>query len=215
MPETTPGFAEEAFDADDLPGAHAHGETSTTPSGQTPSQTVGPFFGYALPYPGGPDVRAPSQPDAIRVHGVVSDGAGEPIPDAIVEIWGADAAGRPSTERGSFHRDPHGFAGFGRAAVDRDGHYSFTTIKPGPAREGSAPYLVVALFARGVTHHLFTRAYFGDEAEANAVDPLLSRIGADRRDTLVARPDGPRSYRFDLRLQGEGETVFLDFGTEV
>ena len=183
--------------------------------GQTPSQTVGPFFGYALPYAGGPDVRAPWHADAIRLHGTVFDGAGDPIPDAIVEIWGADAAGRPSTERGSFERDQHGFSGYGRAAGDRDGHYSFTTLKPGAHREGSAPYLVVALFARGVLHHLFTRAYFDDEPEANAADPLLSRLDAGRRDTLVARSDAPRSYRLDLRLQGDGETVFLDYGTEV
>jgi protocatechuate 3,4-dioxygenase alpha subunit len=184
------------------------------PLGQTPSQTVGPFFGYALPYPGGPEVRAPWQPDAVRLHGTVSDGAGDPVPDAIVEIWGADAAGRASTERGSLDREEYGFAGFGRAAVDRDGHYSFTTIKPGAMRDGSAPYLLVTVFARGVLHHLFTRAYFGDESEANAVDPLLTRIGPDRRGTLVAEPDATASYRFDVRLQGEGETVFLDYGTE-
>lgn len=212
MPEQR---ADEAFDATDLPGAGTHPDEHRGALGPTPSQTVGPFFGYALPYPGGPDVRAAWQPDAIRVHGTVFDGAGEPIPDAIVEIWGADAAGRPSTERGAFERDPHGFAGFGRAAVDRDGHYSFTTIKPGATRDGSAPYLLVAVFARGVLHHLYTRAYFGDESEANGADPLLSRIDPSRRDTLVADPDAPRSYRFDLRLQGEGETVFLDYGTEV
>jgi protocatechuate 3,4-dioxygenase, alpha subunit len=215
MPDTTPDFDDEAFDADDLPGAHAHVGAHTGPLAQTPSQTVGPFFGYALPYAGGPDVRAPWQPDAIRLHGVVYDGAGDPIPDAFVEIWGADAEGRPSTERGSFDRDQHGFAGFGRASVDRAGHYSFTTIKPGAARDGSAPYLLVTIFARGVTQHLFTRAYFGDEASANAADPLLARIDPARRDTLVAEPDAPRSYRFDIRLQGEGETVFLDYGTEV
>ncbi|MGI9825376.1 protocatechuate 3,4-dioxygenase subunit alpha [Agromyces sp. Marseille-Q5079] len=187
----------------------------TPPLGQTPSQTVGPFFGYALPYAGGPDVRAPWQPDAIRVHGTVFDGAGEPVPDAIVEIWGADAAGRASSERGSLDRDQHGFAGFGRAAVDRAGRFSFTTVKPGAMRAGSAPYLLVTVFGRGITHHLFTRAYFGDEPEANAADPLLSRIAADRRGTLVAEPDAPASYRFDVRLQGEGETVFLDYGTEL
>ncbi|KQM84607.1 hypothetical protein ASE68_10230 [Agromyces sp. Leaf222] len=168
-----------------------------------------------MPYDGGPDVRAPWQPDAIRLHGTVFDGAGDPIPDAIVEIWGADATGRPSTERGSFTRDQHGFTGFGRAAVDRDGHYSFTTIKPGAMRDGSAPYLLVTLFARGVLQHLFTRAYFGDEPTANAGDPLLARLDADRRGTLVAEPDGQGSYRFDLRLQGDGETVFLDYGTEL
>ena len=212
MPDTS---AAEAFDATDLPGALGNAGTHAPPPGQTPSQTVGPFFGYALPYPGGPDVRAPWQPDAIRLHGVVFDGAGEPVPDAIVEIWGADAAGAHPTERGSFDRGQHGFTGFGRAAVDRDGHYSFTTVKPGAMQEGSAPYLLVTIFARGVLVHLFTRAYFGDEAEANAADPLLARVDADRRTTLIAEPDAPGSYRFDLRLQGEGETVFLDYGTEV
>ncbi|GAA1521979.1 protocatechuate 3,4-dioxygenase alpha subunit [Agromyces terreus] len=184
------------------------------PLGPTPSQTVGPFFGYALPYDGGSDVRAPWQPDAIRLHGTVYDGAGDPVPDAIIEIWGADAAGRASAERGAFERDQHGFAGFGRAAVDRDGRFSFTTIKPGAMRVGSAPYLLVAIFARGVLQHLFTRAYFGDEGAANDADPLLDRIDPARRGTLMAEPDGPASYRFDIRLQGEGETVFLDFGTE-
>ncbi|GAA2026525.1 protocatechuate 3,4-dioxygenase subunit alpha [Agromyces tropicus] len=212
MPDTN---GREAFDATDLPGAHAHAPAHDGPLGQTPSQTVGPFFGYALPYDGGPDVRAAWQPDAVRLHGTVFDGAGDPIPDAIVEIWGADATGRPSTKRGSFARDQHGFAGFGRAAVDRDGHYSFTTVKPGAARPGSAPYLLITVFARGVLHHLFTRAYFGDEPEANAADPLLSRVDPGRRGTLVAEADAPRSYRFDIRLQGEGETVFLDYGTEV
>ncbi|SIO19908.1 protocatechuate 3,4-dioxygenase subunit alpha [Agromyces cerinus] len=181
---------------------------------QTPAQTVGPFFGYALPYSGGPTVRAPWQPDAIRLHGTVFDGGGDPIPDAIVEIWGADAAGRPSTERGVLDRDQHGFSGFGRAAVDRDGLYAFTTIKPGATRAGLAPYLLVTVFARGVLHHLFTRAYFDDEAAANGADPLLSSVDPARRHTLVAVSDAPASYRFDIRLQGEGETVFLDFGLE-
>jgi len=178
---------------------------------QTPGQTVGPFFGFALPYPGGPDVRAPWLPDAIRLHGAVLDGAGEPVPDALVEIWGADADGRPSTERGSLTRDPYGFTGFGRAETDRDGHYAFSTVKPGATRPGSAPYVVVAVFARGLLHHLVTRAYFLDDV--NADDPLLGRVDPERRSTLVAVLDGPRSYRFDIRLQGPGETVFLDYGT--
>ncbi|WP_426592409.1 protocatechuate 3,4-dioxygenase subunit alpha [Cellulomonas sp. McL0617] len=182
-------------------------------TGQTPAQTVGPFFGYALPYPGGPDVRAPWQPDAIRLHGLVLDGAGEPVPDALVEVWGADADGRPSTERGSLDRDPHGFTGFGRSATARDGRYAFSTLKPGSSRPGAAPYVVVAVFARGLLNHLLTRAYFADEVDANGADPLLQRVDADRRATLVAELDGPRSYRFDIRLQGAGETVFLDYGT--
>lgn len=180
---------------------------------QTPSQTVGPFFGYALPYEGGTRIRAPWHPDAIRLHGVVTDGDGEVVPDAIVELWGADADGRPSTALGSLARDDHTFTGFGRAAVDRAGSFSFDTVKPG-GNGGSAPYVVLAIFARGLLHHLYTRAYFDDETAANDRDPLLGRLDATRRHTLLATSDGDRSYRFDIRLQGEDETVFLDFGTE-
>ncbi|WP_295126716.1 protocatechuate 3,4-dioxygenase subunit alpha [uncultured Leifsonia sp.] len=187
---------EAARDAGDL-GARA-------PFLQTPSQTVGPFFGYALPYEGGPEIAAPWRADAIRFHGAVYDGAGEPVPDAILEVWGADADGRPIAERGSLARDGHGVTGFGRAAVDRAGHFSFTTVRPGAPAPGRAPYLLVTVFARGLLHHLFTRAYFGD-------DPFLATVPEDRRGTLLAVQDGDRSYRFDIRLQGDGETVFLDF----
>jgi protocatechuate 3,4-dioxygenase alpha subunit len=180
----------------------------------TPSQTVGPFFGYALPYVDGPRIRGPWQPDAIRIHGFVTDGAGAAVPDAIIELWGADSDGRPSTERGSLARDGHGFTGFGRAAADRAGHYSFDTVKPG-AGARCAPYLVLAIYARGLLHHLYTRAYFDDETVANENDPVLRRIDASRRTTVLAGRDAERSYRFDIRLQGEGETVFLDFGTEL
>jgi protocatechuate 3,4-dioxygenase, alpha subunit len=180
--------------------------------GQTPSQTVGPFFGYALPYTGGPDVAAPWHPDVVRLHGTVYDGAGEPVPDAVIEIWQADPAGKPIAVRGSFARDGHGFTGFGRAAANGDGHYSFTTLKPGPMREQSAPYILVAVFARGLMHHLFTRAYFSDESARNGADPVLRRVPAERRGTLLAEADTPHSYRFDIRLQGEGETVFFDYG---
>lgn len=189
----------------------AAGETGTPMP--TPSQTVGPFFGYALPYADGARVRAPWHPDAIRLHGVVTDGEGAVVPDAILEAWGAGADGRPSTARGSLARDDREFTGFGRAAVDRAGHFSFDTVKPGSAGD-SAPYVVLAIFARGLLHHLYTRAYFDDETLANDSDPLLSRIDPSRRNTLLALRDGDRSYRFDIRLQGELETVFLDFGTE-
>lgn len=185
-----------------------------TPLGQTPSQTVGPFFGYALPYTGGPDVAAAWHPDAIRLHGTVSDGAGDPIPDAIVEIWHADASGRVITERGSLDRDGHTVTGFGRAAVDRAGHYDFSTIKPGATRADAAPYVLMTIFARGLTHHLFTRAYFGDESGRNDRDPFLAGVDPARRGTLLAAPDAEKSYRFDIRLQGDGETVFLDFDAE-
>jgi protocatechuate 3,4-dioxygenase, alpha subunit len=172
---------------------------------QTPSQTVGPFFGYALPYDGGPEVASRSDPDPIRLHGTVYDGDGDPIPDALVEIWGPDADGRPIRERGSLHRDGYTATGFGRAAVDRAGHYTFTTVLPGAAAEGRAPYILVTVFARGLLHHLFTRAYFSDD------DPFLSGVAAERRSTLLVEQDGERSYRFDIHLQGEHETVFLDF----
>lgn len=178
---------------------------------QTPSQTVGPFFGYALPYPDGAVVAPPWRPDAVRLHGTVLDGAGEPVPDALVEIWHADAVGRVIRARGSLDRDGHTVTGFGRAPADRAGHYSFSTIKPGAAGADVAPFILVTVFARGLTHHLFTRAYFGDESERNNGDRFLGGIDPARRATLIAVPDAVRSYRFDIRLQGEGETVFLDF----
>jgi protocatechuate 3,4-dioxygenase alpha subunit len=181
---------------------------------QTPSQTVGPFFGFALPYTGGPAVAAPWHPGAIRLHGTVFDGAGEPVPDAVIEIWHGDSDGGTITLRGSFARDGSGVTGFGRAAVDGDGRYSFTTVKPGAMRSGSAPYVLMAVFARGLMHHLFTRAYFSDEETLNATDPTLARVSADRRNTLLAAADTARSYRFDIRLQGDGETVFFDYGAE-
>lgn len=176
---------------------------------QTPSQTVGPFFGYALPYDGGDRLLPPHAPGTIRLHGTVFDGAGEVVPDAVVEIWQADAAGSVVSERGSLYRDGYTFTGFGRAAVDGWGHYSFTTVKPGPMRAGSSPYVMVTIFARGLLHHLFTRAYFGDDAP----DPLLQELG-ERAATLVAQPDGEASYRFDIRLQGAEETVFFDYGVD-
>ena len=172
---------------------------------QTPSQTVGPFFGYALPYDGGAEVTPRADPESIRLHGTVYDGAGVPVPDAILEIWGPDASGAVIAERGSLHRDGYTVTGFGRAAVDRAGHYTFTTVRPGATADGRAPYLLVTVFARGLLHHLFTRAYFSDD------DPFLATVPEDRRGTLLVKQDGERSYRFDIRLQGEGETVFLDF----
>lgn len=176
----------------------------------TPSQTVGPFYGYALPYDGDSQIAPATHPAAIRLHGVVYDGAGTPIPDALIELWHADADGRPIEARGSLTRDGYTVTGFGRAATDGDGHYSFTTIKPG-AGEGHAPFALVTVFARGLLHHLFTRAYFGDEESANESDAFLGGVSAERRDTLIARSDGERSYRFDIRIQGDGETVFLEY----
>jgi protocatechuate 3,4-dioxygenase, alpha subunit len=186
----------------------------------TPSHTVGPFYGYALPIPGGGDIAPVGHPDTITVHGYVYDGEGKPLPDAFVELWGADPDGNVPTTDGSIRRDAatggylgrNGveFTGWGRIQTDANGHWYARTLRPG-ARGRSAPYLSVCVFARGLLTHLFTRIHLpGDEA-ALAADPLLSRLDEARRDTLIAKDDGQGTYRFDIRLQGEGETVFLEF----
>lgn len=187
----------------------------------TPSHTVGPFYGYALPFPGGGEIAPAGRGDAVTVHGYVRDGAGEPVPDALIELWQADEDGGLSGAPGSMRRDPvdgghlgrNGvdFTGFGRVATDADGHWSVRTLLPG-ARPGHAPYISVCVFARGLLHHLFTRVYFPQDAEAHGTDPLLASLDAEQRERLVATAErGAGSYRFDIRLQGEKETVFLDF----
>jgi protocatechuate 3,4-dioxygenase alpha subunit len=175
-----------------------------TPLLATPSQTVGPFFAFGLPYGGGPRVAPEWHPDAIRIHGVVYDGEGAPVPDALLETWQAGPDGTPPATPGALVRDGHDFSGFGRCPTDADGHYWFSTLKPG----GPAPHVAVTLFARGLLRQVNTRIYFPGEA-GNDTDPVLSGIPADRRGTLVATRDGDRSYRFDVRLQGDGETVFF------
>ncbi|MFD4871988.1 protocatechuate 3,4-dioxygenase subunit alpha [Streptomyces sp. NPDC058420] len=186
----------------------------------TPSHTVGPFYGYALPFPGGGDIAPVGHPDTITVQGHIYDGEGNPLPDAFVELWGPDPDGNLSTTDGSIRRDPASggylgrngveFTGWGRIQTDANGHWYARTLRPG-ARGQSAPYLSACVFARGLLVHLFTRIYLpGDEAALTA-DPLLSGLDPARRDTLIARDEGRGTYRFDIRLQGEGETVFLEF----
>ncbi|MGW1212627.1 protocatechuate 3,4-dioxygenase subunit alpha [Streptomyces sp. NPDC002499] len=186
----------------------------------TPSHTVGPFYGYALPFPGGGDIAPVGHPDTITIQGHVYDGEGTPLPDALVELWGAGPDGNVPTANGSIRRDAatggylgrNGveFTGWGRIQTDADGHWCARTLRPG-ARGRSAPYVSVCVFARGLLVHLYTRIYLpGDEA-ALAADPLLSRLPDERRDTLIATDGGDGTYRFDIRLQGEGETVFLEF----
>ena len=183
---------------------------SRAPGDLTPTagQTVGPFFHYALPWAGDSELVPPGRADAVRLHGLVLDGAGDPVPDALVEIWQADAQGRILQEPGSLRRDGFTFTGFGRAATDATGHYSFATLRPGPTAPGAAAFFAVTVFARGLLNRLFTRAYLPGDAEALAATPLLAGLEADRRATLVATEDGD-GLRFDIRLQGEGETVFL------
>lgn len=186
----------------------------------TPSQTVGPFYGHALPFPGGEDIAPVDHPDTITVWGRVFDGEGVPLPDALVELWGPGPDGTLPTDDGSMRRDPAsggflgrdgvGFTGWGRAQTDASGRWYARTLWPG-ARGHSAPYVSVCVFARGLLVHLFTRIYLPGDPAALAADPLLSRLDEARRATLVAVREDDGTYRFDIRLQGEGETVFLEF----
>jgi len=159
----------------------------------TPSQTVGPFFGVGLPFEKGEQLAPPGAAGVMRIEGQVLDGKGEPVPDALLEIW------QPA-------------AGFGRARTDSEGAFSFTTVKPGPvpAPDGGmqAPHFNVTVFARGLLRHLVTRMYFPDETEANGADPVLKLVDPARRETLIAKDCGGVLH-FDVRLQGERETVFF------
>jgi protocatechuate 3,4-dioxygenase, alpha subunit len=165
----------------------------------TPSQTVGPYFSIGLFGRAASELLPPGSPSAVRISGRVLDGEGEPVPDAMVEIWQADAGGR---YRPDF--------GWGRSGCEADGRYSFVTLKPGrvPDEAGGtqAPHLTVMVFARGLLKPVLTRMYFPDEEEANAEDHVLSAVGD--ASTLVARP-ADEGLEFDIRLQGEGETVFF------
>lgn len=175
----------------------------------TPGQTVGPFFSYALPFAGGETLVPAGRADAIRLTGQVVDGAGAGVPDALLELWQPGPDGGVVREAGSLARDGWTFTGWGRAATDTDGMYTFTTVRPGPTGSGRPAWFALTVFARGLLDRLFTRIYLPDDPEALAADPLLSTLPVERRSTLVARPctDG---YRFDVVLQGEAETVFLE-----
>ena len=188
----------------------------------TPSQTVGPFFHYALvPFDNEGIVAGEGVPgERIVVEGRVLDGAGAPVPDAMIETWQADAAGRydhPEDPRRDEPGTP-GFRGAARVPTDKDGTFRIVTIKPGrvPGRGNAlqAPHIMVSVLGRGLLKRLATRLYFADEAAANDEDAILALVPDDRRATLVARAgdDGPdgRVYRFDIRLQGDDETVFFD-----
>jgi protocatechuate 3,4-dioxygenase, alpha subunit len=176
----------------------------------TPGQTVGPFFGLALPYTGDSDLVCGTHPRAVRLHGTVYDGAGDGVPDALVELWQPDHAGHVPRLAGSLRRDPAVFTGWGRSATDAAGRYGFTTMAPGSASPGRPPFFAVAVFARGLLDRLFTRAYL-PEGDPNA-DPLLATVDAGRRKTLLCIAEsGGAAYRFDINLQGPNETVFLSY----
>jgi protocatechuate 3,4-dioxygenase, alpha subunit len=168
----------------------------------TPSQTIGPFFHEALLYRDLTELIPPDEPGAVRISGVVYDGAGEPVTDAMVEVSQARTAGG-------------GLSDWGRSGTTDGGRFSFVTSKPAPvpAPDGAlqAPHVNVLVFARGLLKPVATRLYFPDEEEANAADPVLSSIEDPAlRRTLVAREEGD-TLRFDIRLQGEGQTAFFEF----
>lgn len=186
----------------------------------TGSQTVGPFFGPGLLRE---DARRNvlTQPETvgerIRIEGRVLDGDGTPVPDAMVEIWQANAHGRYNhpADQGPVSLDPT-FLGFGRAGTGEDGSYWFETIKPGSVlfskEQQQAPHICITVFARGLLNHVVTRLYFEDEP-ANALDPILQYVPEERRATLLARRESegaPVVYRFDIILQGAGETAFFN-----
>jgi len=174
----------------------------------TPGQTVGPFFHVALPYDGGAELVPPTHPEAVRLTGRVLDGGGDPVPDALVELWQAAPDGTVPQVQGSLRRDGFTFTGWGRSATDRSGTWSFSTLSPGATEPGAAAFFALTVFARGLLNRLFTRIYLPADDQVLAADPLLSSLDADRRATLVATADD-RGFVLDLRLQGPGETVFL------
>jgi protocatechuate 3,4-dioxygenase, alpha subunit len=180
----------------------------------TPSQTVGPYFAIGLPWDVGPEAVPPDTPGAIRIRGTVYDGEGTPVPDFLLETWQADPEGRFADMHDYGGRSQlEGFRGFARYGLeDGDGRFEIVTIKPGSVQglgeTTQAPHIGVSLFARGMLNRVVTRIYFADEEEANAADPVLARVPPERRATLLAQPTSD-GYAIDVRIQGEGETVFF------
>lgn len=181
---------------------------------QSASQTVGPYFRIGLIYGESQNdlVQEQTKGECITLTGIVFDGDGEPITDAMIEIWQPDVNGIFNHPLDPLHEEanPH-FRGFGRAATRNGGRYEIRTIKPG-GRDGSAPHINVHVFARGMLVHALTRVYFPDEP-ANADDPVLNAVEPGRRHTLTAAREGAGDatvYRFDIRMQGEDETVFFN-----
>jgi protocatechuate 3,4-dioxygenase, alpha subunit len=183
--------------------------------GVTPSQTVGPYFAIGLTWDDGPEAVPDGTEGGLWIRGRVTDGNGEPVPDAVIETWQADADGRfahPDDPRGAV--DWGNFRGLGRSGTDDDGRYAIYTIKPGPVPgpDGSmqAPHIDVTVMARGMLARLVTRIYFPEEEAANAADPVLSSLPATAASETLIATKSDDGYTFDVNLQGENETVFFD-----
>jgi protocatechuate 3,4-dioxygenase alpha subunit len=181
----------------------------------TASQTVGPFYRIGLEHLYVADL-APSAAagDKLAIHGRVVDGDGKPVNDAILEIWQADAHGKYAHPDDTQDKPlTPGFKGFGRVPTDENGVFRFTTVKPGsvagPRGMPQAPHLLVAVFMRGLLIHLVTRIYFPEDI-ANATDPVLNLVPAERRSTLIATKSND-GLEWNVNLQGQGETVFFDY----
>jgi len=182
----------------------------------TPSQTIGPFFRIGEFAEDGSELVAPTDPGAIRIEGIVTDGEGNPVNDALLEIWQANRGGRyahPEDRREEIPLE-EGFDGFGRCPTDEEGRFKFVTVKPGPvpAPDGGtqAPHIDVSIFSRGLMKRVVTRIYFPDEAEANQADPVLNSIEDPRdRETLIATAAEDGALRFDIHLQGDEQTTFF------
>ena len=177
----------------------------------TPGQTIGPFFHYTLPYPGDRELVPRGSAGSVRLHGYVYDGEGTGLDDALLEIRQADASGVVPAAEGSLRRDGAPFTGWGRTTTDPAGRYWFSSVEPGPARPGGAPFFAVAVFARGLLNRLFTRIYLPAGPAVLDADPLLSSLDAAERGRMVALRETDGSLRFDIHLQGPLETPFLTF----
>lgn len=183
----------------------------------TPSQTVGPYFSIGMDWLNRSDLtRGASGGERVTIRGRILDGENQPVPDACLELWQADAQGKYAQPENVPEKSPdQNFFGFGRIPTNERGEFSFTTIKPGsvPGPDGhpQAPHIQITVFMRGLLRRLVTRLYFPDEP-AHATDHVLNLVPADRRATLIARPlsEEPHTLEWNIRLQGEGETVFFD-----
>ncbi len=180
----------------------------------TPSQTVGPFLSIGMTWKDSEYVVPEGTRDSFWIRGRLLDGAGEPVPDGVIETWQADRSGKFDYALAPLGSGAEGFGGFGRSLTGLNGRYDVHTVKPGRVADGAggfqAPHLDVSVFARGLLHRVITRIYFADEDEANADDPVLSALpDDDARSTLIASPDGRGGYTLDIWLQGDAETVFF------